>query len=1219
MKGDIFQWLAEPSDLEGKMPTVTDEVPNPTHIRLQVLRRSVNPAVAMIGGPQFQVTDFKVESLIRGYFQTASNMIIDKLVSASNAHRKEMYASAFKENQTQMTGNFINHFLPATVNGQFTVGGMCLLEPFAAAQEKVLVSGTIFPTQADRSTKRLRMSVETDDGIAMASFSSDHTVSTDFRMLAGDLTIGNPALLQMIAAFANVLPSIELTTDLKLPVILTSNDLDTIAGELRLAQQTLLPLWSSRVVDFVNTRIAQQREYVSSIAETEAVCTLIHNSLEQAITAEPNTDTKNRTGYKSELQAAVRGLRQDPILFIRGPKIANHYNDDRVSIAGSPFREHLLDGFDVTKLSHFGNHDDLFFTNEVQRGGTRLAFADVPLYFTTTPYEVNEYASTLNTLWNVLLNTEANMVYRLSDWEKALAPFETVQTVPVPDVEPIPTVSQSPWSSQVSAPERERQFRLSLMGSPHDTGDVAKTEIDLDSPYKPFELEMHLGNKESHMEEAMEVVAIAIRMLFTPYEMPVEKYCARDLGGGIDSIIPVFPTRMMVEGNEVRNIDVTKDADRFPAVFTSIENTKTTAALAAFLYQHAAMQASKPFGSVPPSYQEIKTLIASTNPFPLPPSLKAICKKMTESIEAKLRLKFNDCIYLSQNPSERSTVQPYAPLFVHFTQTTSHNSLNWVLGTEATPILESVILALHIVSHLARTPFLPESTADNPNPAVYAGTTMKTNPLTVDVTKPIAGCFRPQRSKETTKLFQTPEGIVDCTEYARALGLRHPHMYLRAGRGFFAGGYEPVIGTGVVGCFKASPKEFSSSDIAKKRCIGENTIFQNINRNAYTKINSENGAFQEVESTALSCYNIIARGKSDLDRSDYFTAVLPILNQGTFNEPCALPIYTLDEELVGFAYFEPLVISNQNIMWNESTLVNILCVNSQVLYPLYEWLHDTYYYFNRDVFIHGTKNTIIILKNTPVAIRTTTAPEPPLRPPSPLPFQYTSESHLIVLADIEKAIVDGAQGIHYTNTRALSKTVFAGVINTKRDAVYAYLTKLDPRYARNAPPWAYDLESGTPMATVLAYLNGAYEQSVTRATETALTSRVCVDVRGPSPDCLATLCFAGEYYYKTAAYLNAEQLLLERCLKMLRETFEFPPGSTDRCLAREFRSGRSITCVDTIVRLRPDSAAFVASLLYDFREKQSILHSTQKARNTPALIMNAVAETQKIQRLLFYS
>jgi hypothetical protein len=343
-----------------------------------------------------------------------------------------------------------------------------------------------------------------------------------------------------------------------------------------------------------------------------------------------------------------------------------------------------------------------------------------------------------------------------------------------------------------------------------------------------------------------------------------------------------------------------------------------------------------------------------------------------------------------------------------------------------------------------------------------------------------------------------------------------------------------------------------------------------------------------------------------------------ILGSHHFVGPCALPIYYNKNNLVGFAYFEYAVIGNKMLKWKESTLTNILCVNSNILKPLYDSANRTYYYFTEDVQVFGIRSTLKILKNTPVVYRTKTPPEPDVLPPKQLPFKYTTETHISDATIIANALIEGAQGVHYTNARALSKTVFAGVINTKRDDLVAYLGKKDPRYAKEQPVWAYDLDSGSPMATVLAYLNGVYEQSVTRSTEMPLANRVSIDVRGPSADCLATSCFVGQYYYKTSSYLNAEQLLIERRQKTLRETFNYPPGSTERCLARQFKSGRSITSVDTIVHLRPDVAAFVASILYDFREKQSILHSTQKARNTPALIMNAVAETQKIMRLLFY-
>ena len=1201
MKEDIFQWLAEPSNESGDVKGIT-------HVKLQVLRRAVDPAAAMTGGPEFEVTDFTVESLIRAYFVTASSMILDKLVTASNAHRKELYAAALKENETRKTGTFIDLFSPAVASGQSTTGGMCFLEPYTAVQDKLVVSGTSFPSQGDRSAKRLRMTIETPDGIAPASFTCDHPTHADYRLLAGDLSIGNPAIYAVLAAFTNALPVIELDDDLHLPVVLVDHDVETICAELGLKQQTMLPLWQSRVVEFVRNRIAERRDYVTSIAETEAVCHRIDQAIDNVsgLTWAGGTVDKtdlNRDGYRDELKAAVRDLRKDPILFFRGPMVQKHFSDTRVNIEGNPFRENFVDGFDVQKLSHFGAFQDKVFTNDHK---TVQDWTTVPMYFTATPYIENLDASLLNTLWNILLNKEINICCRLSDWEKAIAPYETLQTLPIPDLTPLPIVPQPQWSSQTAAPERERQFRLSLMGSPHDMGDVTKTEIDLDSPYKQFELEMHLGNRDSHLEEAMQIVITAIRMVITPYQAPVEMLSPRDLGSGVDSIIPNFP------GTDYEKIKVTKSADRFPAVFNALEGSKKTAALAAFLYQHAAMQASKPFGSVPPSYQELKTLIASSNPFPLPEELRKSFDIIATSLREKLKKKFDDCIYLTQNPSERSTVQPFSPLFVQFTQTTSKDKLNWVLGTEATPVLESVILALHIVAHFA---------AQEPkNTNIAIEDVMMGDPLTVDLSKPLLECAKPQRSMEITTLFQTRDGVLDCTEYASYLGLKSSHHYLRAGRGFFAS-VQPKFkhDDGVTGCFVASPKSFNTTDIAGKRCIDRQTLFMVGTKQVL--VPDTDGKFTDVVPTLISCYEILGTypDKFDIKDSYYTTFLTETLQKNTdFIGPISLPIYNTRNDLVGYAYFEHAEISNCILNWETSTLTNIICTNSTVLRPLYDTANRTYYYFNEDLYVLVIKSTLKILKNTPAVYRAKTPPDTPVRQPAPLPFKYNGEEHVIEIAKIVDDIVDGVQGVHYTNARALSKTVFAGLLNTKSEELITYLHKDDPRYTKPAPKWTYDLESGEPMATVLAYLNGVYEQSVTRSTEMPLCNRVCVDVRGPSPDCLATSCFVGQHYYKSAAYLNVEQLLLERCQKTLRETHGYPPGSTDHCLARQFRSGRKITSVDTIVHLRPDVASFVASILYDLREKQSIIHSTQKARNTPALVMNAVAEMQKIQRLLFY-
>jgi hypothetical protein len=135
-------------------------------------------------------------------------------------------------------------------------------------------------------------------------------------------------------------------------------------------------------------------------------------------------------------------------------------------------------------LRQFGSVDDLDF--KLWQAHDEAREAAYPRAFTDRPYDANAKGSAMNTLWNVLLNSEVGMTVRLSEWEKAQTPFEMVKALPMVDTDPSPQFAplQAPWHAQVAVPNRERQFRLALMGNPQDDGALDKAEIDFDSPFK---------------------------------------------------------------------------------------------------------------------------------------------------------------------------------------------------------------------------------------------------------------------------------------------------------------------------------------------------------------------------------------------------------------------------------------------------------------------------------------------------------------------------------------------------------------------------------------------------------------------------------------------------------------------------------------------------------------------------------------------------------------
>jgi hypothetical protein len=751
-----------------------------------------------------------------------------------------------------------------------------------------------------------------------------------------------------------------------------------------------------------------------------------------------------------------------------------------------------------------------------------------------------------------------------------------------------------------------------------------------DHPGSQFELNMHLGDAAAHANEAMAVVAMAIQMLFTPFEAPVEELSLRDLyetSDAYDRLIPGF------SNNGAAHVNVLASADRFPAVFDREEGGKAVAALAAFVYEHAALQATNPFASAAPSYHELKALIASANPFPMSDTLHTKCAPIFNAIKAAIESRFRACIYLTQDTDgrPRSGVQPVPPHFIAFDQTTSDTGINWCVGAEATPVLEAVILALHITSALAanaRLPMgLPRVGDDEEDPAFVPTSA----PGPVDLSKPLANAS-PDKSDvyaELTTLMKTSRGVIDAKPYALWLGMTGPNQYLQAGRAFFAGVENPVRGDGVVGCFDVATVPVGEDTHSTDEVGGRETPFADGmvvvdyvegEHGQQTRLPVVDGRFEHTQTVNVSYVTPDATGILDVrDIAPFSTQSYTDMHAGGHWDRYTLPARDADNALVGFAVFSPLHVHGDRVDIYKSVLKHFVCVDNDILRRMYEHAGRVYYGFRFDVHVPGVKiyaHTPVLHTSVSTAGAYAKARARPLRVPDALPFTYTPKERNVNVQEIVDLVVKGAQGVHHTNSKALAKTVFAGVINDRATELLDYLGRQDPRYTARAD-WAVDLQKGG-VGAVMKILNGIYEQSVSRAQDVPLVARVLVDVRGPAKSDLVTACTVGDWYYKTSMYLAAEGSMFSSINHVLRDTYDYPTGSSKRCLAQRLRAPNPPTTVEALLLGRPDTVGAIASLLNDFHENSKITHGTQKARNTSALLLALQALSRKVTTLIFF-
>lgn len=118
------------------------------------------------------------------------------------------------------------------------------------------------------------------------------------------------------------------------------------------------------------------------------------------------------------------------------------------------------------------------------------------------------------------------------------------------------------------------------------------------------------------------------------------------------------------------------------------------------------------------------------------------------------------------------------------------------------------------------------------------------------------------------------------------------------------------------------------------------------------------------------------------------------------------------------------------------------------------------------------------------------------------PFGYLKSTTTVTLQEISKQLVEGFQGFHYSNMRALQRTVFAIAANDTKDSILKWYTSPDsplhkePRAVNIHCPEKQDIADAELMR--LLYSKKKHGQEV-------LISEVIVLVRGPGINAVRTL------------------------------------------------------------------------------------------------------------------
>lgn len=1207
---NVFQWHVqiEEGDSENKKITI------------KIQTRNYDPSVD-IDDTRMRVTDQITESLIRKYFVEAARIKLSTQVTKYNNERKNVIEAMIKEREQKKAGRLIELVSSANMSGNHADNGLLLLEPFESTDSAIAIDGTMFPSHASRASKRLRLTVDTTSGPAPVQYASTASDKLcDYRILGGTFQVMSTNIYGLLSELSNIYgKSIEIgsspTHKCELPTILDYNDLSVICGHIGTKNYNLLPLHYGYAVEEINKRIYERKSVVTAVYTNRLIINIIDRIM-------GTFENGFMEGDVATLKTAVRSLMDDPILFIKGPR--RPFEEDTNKTYFMNLNNDILEntpGFTLEHLHYFGPETP---TNPFMKIGVdaarnseeeRYSFIDV----------VNEPSpkiqqSVINTLWNLLLNPHADMVVRLSDWEQTQEVFETLTEVPIIDNDPTHAIpSLEPAWHATSSRNRDREFRLSLMESKNDTGDIAK-DIDYDTACSVFEIDMHAGDMKSHKQEIMNVLALTIQMLLAERQEHIETIELSKLSD--DPYNTAFPS-------VVDNINVTSHHNAYPPAFTDGSSDKITSACSDFLIKSAVLTIAHPLTGKLLSYDDIIAILSASDPFPLSEELYALCKPVYTMLEKKIDTVLQNGIYLTQYLENRVDVetQPTPPLFIKFSNHTT-DKLDYTIGSEATPVLESIILANRVVTSFSTQKGEITGDARDAPPGefynmddYYCGDT----PVVVNTHMPYATCFERDHHKEFTRDIQLSKTkkIVDTKAYAKSIGMSAPYHYLQHGRSFIYS--EPTLspGKGTVGLFDVSTKPISQMYINYNELVnfsaGESIekIYTDMGRLENDKIIDKQRFEIPVEGNIFQ-KKIIQDNKSYIELIENYDADF---------DTDRVPVFVIigrKKEMVGWAIFKNLSIIENKIDTSKTILSRLLIYDSRCIFPMHVRNGRQYYYSKHPLIIGKTNKVFILKQQFPLMytdLKSAEIYKQQLKHPHKHklhPYIYKQKAVVTDAENLTTKLVEGINGLHYTNTRALSRTVFALVLNDHYTKLYDYLDMDDRRYGGKKIKWAYDVYGKHPIGSVILNLHSAHLHSVTKMQDSNFVEHVIVSVQGPGINDIATNCIVNNWFYKTQLYLSMEVIFFAGLYGTLSAIGNTPPDAHARCLAYMMKA-RIINDIETLVTMKPNAVSNVVSLLIDFYEQDKISHATQKARNPHALDNLTDSMRSKLITLLFYT
>lgn len=218
---------------------------------------------------------------------------------------------------------------------------------------------------------------------------------------------------------------------------------------------------------------------------------------------------------------------------------------------------------------------------------------------------------------------------------------------------------------------------------------------------------------------------------------------------------------------------------------------------------------------------------------------------------------------------------------------------------------------------------------------------------------------------------------------------------------------------------------------------------------------------------------------------------------------------------------------------------------------------------------------------------------------------------------IVDTLMETFQGLHFSNSRALRRTILAVAVNDNAQKIREFLSRpLKGRYGR-AVPWAHGLGRGQrvdPNAVLLKDLYDHHETSTTRATDPPMSERVVVETKGPGPEDLPTTTYVDGWYYRTHLFYDVEKDVMAVMKNIASNTRTRPSDTVANPIIDHIT--RCFSIYD-VLRIRPHTATNFKKLMVDIYENMKVAQHTKDSRNRTSMHTQVMSIDRDVKTILF--